>query len=199
MLHNILCLGDSYTIGEGVPIHDNFPYLLLQLLRKNGFQFNAPEIIAKTGWTSFELLDHLQNTIVNNTYSFVTLLIGVNNQYRGLSTEDFANDFELLLKKSINWADNNHKKVIVISIPDWGVTPFAEANNEHKIANEIDAFNGVCEMLAQKYQAHYVEITKGTRLAKTNLQLLTQDKLHYSSIEHLNWAKKILEVIKENI
>ena len=81
-MKSILCLGDSYTIGEGVPLHESFPYLLVQSLREANQIFNAPEIVAKTGWTSFELLEHLNNIKLNSTYSFVTMLIGVNNQYR---------------------------------------------------------------------------------------------------------------------
>lgn len=194
----ILCLGDSYTIGEGVPLHYSFPYQLLQLLRKDAMLFHAPEIVAKTGWTSFELLEHLQHTVLQTAYDFVTLLIGVNNQYRGLSTESFKVDFELLIQKAIKWADGNNKNVIVLSIPDWGVTPFAADRDAIQIANEINAYNGVCELIAQKYQTHYIEITNGTRLAKNDHTLLTTDMLHYSAKEHAAWAGKVFSIIKNN-
>ncbi len=191
----ILCLGDSYTIGEGVPLHQNFPYQLVQLLRNANQHFTAPEIVAKTGWTGFELLEHLKETKLENEYDFATLLIGVNNQYRGLSSTDFAKEFENLLKKAIAWVNNQPKKVIVISIPDWGVTPFAEGRDANQITNEINTFNGVCELTAQKYQTHFINITEGTRLAKKDTTLLTNDMLHYSGKEYANWSKKVFDII----
>lgn len=196
---SLLCLGDSYTIGEGVPLHESFPYKLLQLLRADNHKFYAPEIVAKTGWTSFELLNHLEQIILNEHYNFVTLLIGVNNQYRELSTIDFKKDFELLLNKALDFANRNTKNVIVVSIPDWGVTPFAQNRNIQQISNEINSFNGICELMAQKYQTKYINITDETRLAKDNINLLTTDHLHYSGKEHLIWAAKIFDAIKKEI
>ena len=193
---SLLCLGDSYTIGESVPLHDSFPYKLLQLLRDNKYPFYAPEIVAKTGWTSFELLKHLEQIKLNEHYNYVTLLVGVNNQYRELSTIDFKKDFELLINKSIGFAGGKTKNVLVISIPDWGVTPFANDRNEQQITNEINSFNGVCELMAQKYQTKYINITDETRLVKNDTSLLTADQLHYSGKEHLIWATKIYDTIK---
>lgn len=193
---SLLCLGDSYTIGEGVPLHESFPYKLVQLLRANKHSFYAPEIVAKTGWTSFELIAHLAQIQLNKHYDFVTLLIGVNNQYRALHTTDFNNDFELLLKKAIDFAGGKTKNVVVVSIPDWGVTPFAQDRNTQQITNEINSFNGVCELMAQKYQTQYINITDETRLAKEDINLLTTDHLHYSGKEHLIWANKIFDVLK---
>lgn len=130
--HSLLCLGDSYTIGEGVPLHQSFPYQTVQLLRSEGAHFHAPEIVAKTGWTSFELAEHILHTRLNDHYDFVTLLIGVNNQYRGLSVDDFKPDFEFLLKKAIHFAHNDVNRVIVLSIPDWSATPFAKEKEIEK-------------------------------------------------------------------
>lgn len=197
--YSILCLGDSYTIGEMVPLHQSFPYQLVQLLRRANHRFYAPEIVAKTGWTSFELLAHLQTITLNNNYNFVTLLVGVNNQYRGLSTVDFGKDFELLLKLALQKTGNISSKVIVLSIPDWGVTPFAKDRDTATIANEIDAYNGVCELLAQKYQTKYINITNGTRKAKDDLSLLTTDHLHYSAMEHANWANEVFKIISKSL
>lgn len=195
---SIICLGDSYTIGESVALHQSFPYQLVQMLRKNNLHFTAPEIIAKTGWTSFELLEQINQNIFENSYDYATLLVGVNNQYRGLSTENFGLDFEILLKKAIDFVNNQATKVIVISIPDWGVTPFAADRDTMQIANEIDAFNGVCELLAQKYQTHFINITDSTRLAKNDKTLLTSDMLHYSEKEHFKWASKVFKIINSN-
>ena len=125
-----LALGDSYTIGESVALHQSFPYQTVQLLRKNGLHFHAPEIVAQTGWTSFELAEHLLHTSLNDTYDFVTLLIGVNNQYRGLGIEDYHNNFEFLLKKSLHYTSDKPERVIVLSIPDWTATPFFGKNND---------------------------------------------------------------------
>jgi hypothetical protein len=198
-INSLICLGDSYTIGEGLPLHESFPYQLVQLLRKNGHLFHAAEIVAKTGWTSFELLAHLEQTKLNDHYDFATLLIGVNNQYRGLSTTDFVIDFEFLLRKAIALVGNNPKKLVVISIPDWGVTPFAKDSDATKIANEINAYNGVCELAAQKFQVNHVSITQDTRLAANDFSLLASDQLHYSAKEHAIWAIKVLAEIVKNI
>ncbi|MFY7965689.1 MAG: SGNH/GDSL hydrolase family protein [Chitinophagaceae bacterium] len=194
-----LCIGDSYTIGEGVPLHEGFPYQLTQLLRNKGYKFAAPEIVAKTGWTSFELLEHLNSIRLNEKYDFVTLLIGVNNQYRNLSSEEFKNDFEILLKKAIHFADGNLNNVIVLSIPDWGVTPFAKERDATQIASEIDTFNGVCELAAQKFQVNYLAVTDDTRKAISDATLLTNDGLHYSGKEHSIWAVKVCNIILNNL
>lgn len=186
--YSILCLGDSYTIGEGVPLHENFPYQLVQLLRKNKHHVHAPEIIAKTGWTTFELAEQILHTAFNEPYDFVTLLIGVNNQYRGLSAEEYKDDFEFLLKKAIHFAGGNAGHVIVLSIPDWGVTPFAAERDAAQIAKEIDDFNEVNTSVALQHHCHYINITDETRKAKDDTSLLTADKLHYSAKEHAVWA-----------
>lgn len=197
-IKSILCLGDSYTIGEGVALHENFPYQLVQLLRNNHHQFFAPEIVAKTGWTTFELLEHLQHTQLQSSYNFVTLLIGVNNQYRGLSVADFEKDFETLLQKAIAYANDKQQNVIVLSIPDWGVTPFAADRDEQQIAKEIDSYNQACKNISLQYHTHFIEITNGTRLAKNDNSLLTTDNLHYSKKEYANWANLVYTIIAQS-
>ncbi len=197
--HSWLALGDSYTIGEGVPLHESFPYQTLQLLRKASIHFHAPEIIAKTGWTSFELAEQLLHTTLNEHYDFVTLLIGVNNQYRGLLTEDFATDFEFLLKKAIHLSGENPKQVIVLSIPDWGITPFAKERDTTQIAKEIDAYNMVCKSLAEKFNTWYVDITTTSRLVADDHSLLTADLLHYSAKAMRSWALEVADVMKQSI
>ena len=188
----ILCLGDSYTLGEGVPLHESYPYQLVQLLRASGLPFHAPEIIAKTGWTTFELKDQLTHTDLLKKYDFVTLLIGVNNQYRNLSAEDYQNDLEWLLLKAIGLAGNEPGHVVIISIPDWGVTPFAEGRDNVAIAKEIDNFNKINEELSVANEVHYVNITAGARESAHDQSLLAADKLHYSGKEHRRWAEEIL-------
>jgi len=197
--HSLLCLGDSYTIGEGVPLHQSFPYQTVQLLRSEGAHFHAPEIVAKTGWTSFELAEHLLHTRLNDHYDFVTLLIGVNNQYRGLSVDDFKPDFEFLLKKAIHFAHNDVNRVIVLSIPDWGVTPFAKNYDASVIAQQIDAYNVVCEQIADRYKVCFVNITPSTRQAKDDASILTTDGLHYSGKEMRDWAEIVATIILDQL
>lgn len=194
-----LALGDSYTIGESVPLHEGFPYQVVQLLRKKGLHFHAPEVVAKTGWTSFELADHILHTQLNEQYDFVSLLIGVNNQYRGLPVADFREDFDYLLKKAIHFAGNKPERVIVLSIPDWGVTPFAAGKDSKAISEAIDNFNQVCQESTKKLGGHFINITAQTRLAKDDSSLLASDQLHYSAKSHAVWAEQVAKIIQKTI
>ena len=194
-----LALGDSYTIGESVPLHEGFPYQVVQLLRKKGIHFHAPEVVAKTGWTSFELADHILHTTLNDQYDFVSLLIGVNNQYRGLPVADFKEEFQYLLKKAIHLADNKPERVIVLSIPDWGVTPFASGKDSNSISQAIDDFNKVCEEATKQLGGHYINITPQTLLSKNDTTLLASDQLHYSAKSHAVWAEKVAGEIERII
>lgn len=198
-VNSLLCLGDSYTIGEGVALHQSFPYQTVQLLRSEGAHFTAPEIVAKTGWTSFELAEHILHTKLNEHYDFVTLLIGVNNQYRGLSIDEFKTDFEFLLKKAIHFANNNTNRVIVLSIPDWGVTPFAKNLDATAIAKEIDAYNLVCEQVAEAHNICFVNITPSTRQAKDDASIITNDGLHYTGKEMRDWAEIVATIILDQL
>lgn len=199
MTYSLLCLGDSYTIGELVPLHDGFPYQTVQLLRKNGLLFHAPEIIAKTGWTTFELAEHILHTPLEKEYDFVTLLIGVNNQYRGLPINDFENDFKFLLKKAIRLANENPERVIVLSIPDWGITPFAKERNQQQIAGEINNCNSICEAAAKNHQCHFINITESQREDGDKDEYLAIDKLHPSGKEYAKWAGKVYELIISSV
>lgn len=205
-LHTYLALGDSYTIGEQVDTKENFPNQLVMLLNEKGIVFAAPEIIAQTGWTTDELQSAIQKATPGNQYDLVTLLIGVNNQYRGRSVDDYLPEFEALLKQAIQFAGNDPGHVIVLSIPDWGVTPFAEAHlpdgqgrNRNQIAKEIDAYNSANKSIAEKYHIHYINITESTREAAHDFTLLADDKLHPSGKEYTKWAKKLAEAIEEKL
>src|SRR6476660_5417842 len=134
--HTLLCLGDSYTIGESVQPAENFPNQTIGLLRKDGYAFEDPEIVAKTGWTTDELQAAIDTHSFKDPYDFVTVLIGVNNQYRGRTVEDYRPGFESLLKQAIQFAGGKPEHVIVLSIPDWGVTPFAMDRDTKQIATE---------------------------------------------------------------
>ncbi len=186
-----LALGDSYTIGEGVPIYESFPYQTVQLLRQAGKDINAPEIVAKTGWTTDELEANIAKTQFKKNYDFVSLLIGVNNQYRGRKTDEYAIQFERLLKKAIIFSGNKAGNVFVISIPDWGATPFAEGRDRGKIATEIDTFNNINKQISERFKVNYIEITIGSREASNKGALVTKDKLHPSALEYGKWAEKL--------
>jgi len=194
--YSYLALGDSYTIGESVPLYESFPYQTVQLLRKAGHPVYAPEIIAKTGWTTDELQTGISNSHLLPAYDFVSLLIGVNNQYRGRSTEEYAQQFEVLLQQAIAFTGNNKRQVFVLSIPDWGITPFANGRDKAIIAGQIDAFNAINKKISEKYQVNYIEITTGTREAEQDLTLLAADQLHPSGKEYARWAVKLAEGIQ---
>ncbi len=196
--YSYLALGDSYTIGEGVPVYESFPYQTVQRLRKAGYPIYAPEIVAKTGWTTDELQAGIDNSSFLNTYDVVSLLIGVNNQYRGRNLQEYTQQFESLLQQAIQFAGNKASHVFVVSIPDWGVTPYATNNGKNAavVAHEIDAFNAINKSMAAKYAVHYIDITPGTRLAANDTSLLAADQLHPSGKEYGLWAGKLAEGIK---
>jgi lysophospholipase L1-like esterase len=194
-----LALGDSYTIGESVPIYENFPYQTLQLLRKSGIAVHAPEIVAKTGWTTDELMAGIEKTTFAQPYDIVTLLIGVNNQYRGKDPSMYEQEFEKLLKKAIAFAGGNQQHVFVLSIPDWGATPFAASRDRVKIGKEIDLFNTINKKITDAAGISYVSITAGSREATSNALLVAKDGLHPSGIEYGRWAKKLTEAILQSI
>ena len=191
--HSLLALGDSYTIGEQVENRLNFPNQLVGLLNQKGFDFSLPEIVAKTGWTTDELQGAIKEANLDKNYDFVTLLIGVNNQYRGRPVNDYTPEFEALLEQAIQFAGNHTDHVIVLSIPDWGVTPFAgvQGRDRQQVAKEIDTYNEANRRIADRYHVHYIDITAWTREAATDHSLLATDGLHPSAKEYKRWAEKI--------
>jgi lysophospholipase L1-like esterase len=193
--YTYLALGDSYTIGEQVESKENFPNQVTIMLKEKGIVFGMPEIIAQTGWTTDELQTAIKRSALRNPYDLVTLLIGVNNEYRGRKVDDYIPEFESLLKQAIQFAGNNTDHVIVLSIPDWGVTPFATGRDRKQIAREIDEYNSANELLSKKYKVHYINITQSTREAATDASLLTSDGLHPSGKEYKKWAVKIADLV----
>lgn len=196
MKMTFLALGDSYTIGESVNENERWPNQAVKLLEERGIHFEKPEIIAQTGWTTFELEEALEKRNIQQTYDWVSLLIGVNNQYRGLNLLDYQIEFERLLKKAIVFSGNKPMHVVVLSIPDWGVTPFAKDRNRKQIADEIDQFNTVNKKIAEAFKVNYIEITNHTRLAEKNPTLIASDGLHPSAVEYFHWAKQFSELFK---
>jgi lysophospholipase L1-like esterase len=191
-----LALGDSYTIGEQVEAAENFPHQTVSLLRKNHFLKVAdPRIVAVTGWTTDELTEAIRQEHIQDTYDFVTLLIGVNNQYRGRDIENYKKEFALLLNKAILFANGHTGRVFVLSIPDWGVTPFAEGRDRKEIARQIDTFNIANKAITLAYRCHYIDITPGTRAHGTDEGYLTPDKLHYAAKEYQAWAEALAPAV----
>ena len=185
--YTYIALGDSYTIGESIKESKRWPVQLYKSLKS---KLVYPEIIAKTGWTTDELIDTLNRTEFKN-YDFVSLLIGVNNQYRGSSIESFKKDFIELLNKSILYANKKKERVFVVSIPDWGVTPFAKDRDRKTIKNEINAFNKIIIDQCKINNITYYDITKNSRKAKYDKSLIAKDGLHPSKKMYKQWVKII--------
>lgn len=201
--YTYLALGDSYTIGEMVPPPENFPGQVYAMMKSGTMDLQPARIIARTGWTT----DELETGIVNAelaypllpSYDFVSLLIGVNNQYRGHTVDHYKPEFEELLKKAIRFAGNRADRVVVLSIPDWGVTPYAEGRDRAQIAREIDAYNAANKQITGQYNVHYIDITPSTREAATDNSLLASDGLHPSGKEYKRWAEKISLFFKSKL
>jgi len=189
--YTYLALGDSYTIGESISLQHSFPYQVVSLLRKMGHPFSAPEMIAKTGWTTHELLAAMEGYTFLPKYNFITLCIGVNNQYRKGSVEEYKVDLERLLKKSIQLADHKNEHVILLSIPDYSITPFAAPLNPDETRKALDLFNSVGKALSLQYKVRYADIAPGTRAAGEDISLLADDGLHPSMKEYKKWAEEV--------
>jgi lysophospholipase L1-like esterase len=185
-----LALGDSYTIGEAVAQSSCFPYQLAAALNSEGIKVGSPKIIAKTGWTTNELQDAIKAEALNSKFDIVTLLIGVNNQYRGNSIDTYRTEFKELLQTAINFAGGNKARVFVVSIPDWGATPFGKQSGRgvQAIAKEIDAFNAVNKEETLKAGISYSDITPGSRNAATDNSLVASDGLHPSGLMYRDWV-----------
>ena len=183
-----LALGDSYTIGESVDKAERWPNQLAGFLKAGGIPTEV-DIIARTGWTTKELWEGIQAQQINPPYDLVSLLIGVNNQYRGYDINEYREQFVFLLNKSIEYAAGDPKRVIVLSIPDWGATPFARGQDRKQIAKDINAFNAVNREETEEVGAHYVDVTPISREAINDSSLVASDGLHPSGKMYVEWAK----------
>ena len=188
-----LALGDSYTIGENVDESERWPNQIAQKLEEQGHQTEVT-IITKTGWTTDELWQGIQATKLYPPYDLVSLLVGVNNQYRGGDSEEYREQFVFLLNKAIEYAGGDSNRVVVLSIPDWGVTPFAAGRDTVQIAEEIDAFNAINKAETEKAGAHYIDITPISRQAASDPTLIASDGLHPSGKMYAQWAQLALPV-----
>lgn len=187
-----LALGDSYTIGESVIDSLRWPNQLVAALKQNGKQFDPANIIARTGWTTDELSTAMDTVALAPSYDYVSLLIGVNNQYRGRSIENFETEFIQLLDRSVTLGNQKGANVFVLSIPDWGVMPFAEGKNRKQIALEIDQFNAVIQTACRDRNIAFFDITPISREAETNPILVANDGLHPSGEMYARWVDTLL-------
>jgi lysophospholipase L1-like esterase len=191
-----LALGDSYTIGESVPEAERWPVQLTAMLALRGVRVTGPTIIAKTGWTTDELSAGIDAAHPTGKYDLVTLLIGVNNQYRGRSLDEYRAQFRALLTRAIGFAGGTAARVVIVSIPDWSVTAFAanSGRDRAKTSAEVDAFNAVAREEGTNAGAHYVDITPESRHAAADPVLVAGDGLHPSGKMYAEWAALALPV-----
>lgn len=194
-----LALGDSYTIGERVAENERWPVQLAARLQEQGIHLAAPETIARTGWTTDELAAGIQAAQPAGPYDLVSLLIGVNNQYRGRSLEEYQAQFADLLQQAIAFAGDDPARVIVLSIPDWGVTPFAARQDGAAIATEIDTFNAINRAEAEQAGVWYVDVTAVSRQATADPTLIADDGLHPSGKMYAAWVELVLPVVLEKV
>lgn len=195
-----LALGDSYTIGQGVPEEDRFPVQLMNATFSKPHRTENFKIIARTGWTTSNLLAAMEEEDLKpGEYDMITLLIGVNNQYQGKPFALYEEELEELIDQSIALLNGDAKRLILVSIPDYSVTPFAGNSNTQKIAQEIMEYNNYKEELAQEKGCHYVYITDLTQNAKDDPTLIASDQLHPSGKSYGQWLERIIPIVEANI
>jgi len=189
-----LALGDSYTIGEGVAEAGRWPLQLAATLRARGVAIDDPRIIAKTGWTTDELdagIDaaHAAGPIPDD-HALVSLLVGVNNQYRGRSLAEYETQFAGLLERAVGYAGGEAQRVIVLAIPDWGVTPFAmqSGRDRAQIATQLDAFNAAAQRITEARGARFIDTAPVSRERGGEVAMLAEDGLHPSGALYALWA-----------
>jgi lysophospholipase L1-like esterase len=195
----ILALGDSYTIGEGVKQSDSWPMQLASQFRKDKLKVDTPKIIAVTGWTTTDLMRAIERSRLDQQYDLVTLLIGVNDQFQGNGVESYVFNFEKLLLQSIALAGGRTDHVIVISIPDYSVTPFGKRFGPSKIRAEIDGFNEINKKISDDKGVNYVNVTEISRKASKDPTLLVPDGLHPSAKMYTEWVELIAPVASNAI
>ncbi|MDX2284105.1 MAG: SGNH/GDSL hydrolase family protein [Bacteroidia bacterium] len=187
-----LALGDSYTIGESVSEAQRWPVQLAAQLRTQGIRIDPPRIVARTGWTTNELQNAIAAAAIRDTFSLVSLLIGVNNQYRGYPIAQYRREFAQLLDTAVGFAGGRPQRVFVLSIPDYGATPFGQSRNPAKIAEELDRYNAIADSICQTRSISFFNITPISREATGDPELVAPDRLHPSGKMYARWVELIL-------
>lgn len=196
--YTYLALGDSYTIGESVPKEMRWPVQLAAQFKKAGLNVDAPRIIATTGWTTDELIKAIDENKISEQYDMVSLLIGVNNQYRGYPIATYTLEFKDLLSRSIRLAGGANM-VFVVSIPDYGVTPFGQKKDAPKIASEIDQYNSIAKEICEQKGIKFINITDLSKKALSDSLLVAVDGLHPSGKMYTEWVERIFPEVKEGL
>lgn len=195
-----LALGDSYTIGQSVASSDNYPNQLYARLLADDVGVEVPKIIARTGWTTGDLQVAIEQEEIATDYDLVSLLIGVNNQYRGRTESEYTKEFEDLLRQAIEFANGEATQVIVLSIPDYAYTPFGEGSKDpNKISTEIDTFNALNKDISETYNVRYFDITPISREGTATPALVADDGLHPSGEQYRRWVESIYLTVKEQV
>lgn len=189
-----LALGDSYTIGESVKPKDRWPNQLKSALDTTNFKIKKARIIAKTGWRTDDMLSNAKKQLSDSTFDIVSLLIGVNNEYQGKSPKSFESEFEECLKYAINKSKHGKKGVFVLSIPDYGYTPFGE-KKQKTISSRIDAYNEICKRISEEYEVVFINITDISRRVKENEGLVAHDDLHPSAEQYRLWVERAVDEV----
>jgi lysophospholipase L1-like esterase len=192
---NILHLGDSYTIGEGVDLEDGWPFQLHELMIASGFSIALAEIIARTAWTTTDLLEAMDNMDLQPEWDLITLCIGVNNQYQGLDQAAFGRELTQLVEMALALRASKSSCFILLSIPDWSVAPFAADRDPGAIVSAIDAFNSVVASVANQTSVPFIDWTPLTREATGQEDAFTDDGLHPSRKEYARWAAYLAKQI----
>lgn len=195
VINTWLALGDSYTIGQGVIEADRYPAQTVTRLRENGIMIDTLRYIATSGWSTQELLNAIAERKPYN-HTIVSLLIGVNDQYRGIDSGVYRKNFREALGKAIGLASGKKENVFVISIPDYSITPYSQFNDTVKIRKELEAFNAINREETSKYGCPYLDITSSSRMGRTQPELIAADGLHFSGIEYWKWARDLAPMIE---
>ncbi|WP_165864787.1 SGNH/GDSL hydrolase family protein [Rufibacter latericius] len=194
-----LALGDSYTIGQGVAATERWPVHLANFLSGEGVKVGAPRVIAQTGWTTADLLQRVKTEKFDGGYGLVSLMIGVNNQYQGRGLEEFRTQFKELLTFSTAIAMKDPKNVLVLTIPDWGATPFGSSRDQAYISAQIQKFNEVIKAEAAAAGITVIDVYEVSLLVKETPAYLASDGLHYSGLMHQRWAQMALPEAKKKL
>lgn len=199
MDYSYLALGDSYTIGEGLEISESWPVQLVDRLKERGYKFASPKIVARTGWTTRDLIRNIEEEVnVQRDFDIVSILIGVNNQYQGRRMAEYEEELREIFRKAINHSKTRERGVFALSIPDYSVTPFGEENAE-VIAVEVDEFNATFRRIAEEFDVDFYNITPMSREALTNRDLIAGDSLHPSALMYRYWVDDIVDEVIEKL
>lgn len=189
-----LALGDSYTIGEGVSDEERWPAQLVATLGERGVTITDLQVFARTAWTSDELLDAIDEAKPAGPYDLVTLLVGVNDQYRSRPVDGFGEEFRKLLRRSKRLAGGRARRTIALSIPDWGATPYADGRDRALIRSQIESYNECARELAAGASAHWVDVTEASRAMQHDRSLVAIDGLHPTGAMYRRWAELIAPI-----